>query len=420
MCTIKVDTRDIIYQFLDKEPNTILFYLNQKEEIVPAVRFPSQMKRKAIYYLKRRLGAQITEKLDQELILGDLSANPLEFLSALLEEVYLPILTNTKNLESWPEVVASDVLRHFHMLNGAVYVISGKAKVFNANPQGKTMLPLPHGAKLNAENDKSLLHTLETAVIDWTHQIKEVIKSSSATPLEEGLNPGPMVEIDFWTAKAANLKSIHQQLTDQKIQKISQVLKTSNSTYYPAFQMIFDEVVFGKSRLIVALEEASDISTFLKALRPKIEAVESVNEFVELAQIFPGLMKTILLIWKCSKHYNTPTRLAVLMQEICNDIIDAARNHIQPAELFTSEPEEAAERLRVVLKVCNAFKTTYFEFKAQTAHSSRPWNFDSKLVFSRLDKFLVRVQQILDLFDTIMEFNRLEKIEIGGTKVKLV
>ncbi|KAJ3312837.1 hypothetical protein HDV04_002647 [Boothiomyces sp. JEL0838] len=418
--TVNGEYVDIIYQFLDKEPNTILFYLNQKEEIVPAVRFPSQMKRKAIYYLKRRLGAQITEKLDQELILGDLSANPLEFLSALLEEVYLPILTNTKNLESWPEVVASDVLRHFHMLNGAVYVISGKAKVFNTNPQGKTMLPLPHGAKLNAENDKSLLHTLETAVIDWTHQIKEVIKSSSATPLEEGLNPGPMVEIDFWTAKAANLKSIHQQLTDQKIQKISQVLKTSNSTYYPAFQMIFDEVVFGKSRLIVALEEASDISTFLKALRPKIEAVESVNEFVELAQIFPGLMKTILLIWKCSKHYNTPTRLAVLMQEICNDIIDAARNHIQPAELFTSEPEEAAERLRVVLKVCNAFKTTYFEFKAQTAHSSRPWNFDSKLVFSRLDKFLVRVQQILDLFDTIMEFNRLEKIEIGGTKGKIL
>lgn len=103
------------------------------------------------------------------------------------------------------------------------------------------MLPLPHGAK----NDAALLHTLETAVIDWTHQIKEVIKSSSAAPLEQGLNPGPMVEIDFWAAKAANLKSIHAQLTDVKIQKISEVLQKSKSTYYPAFQMIFDEVVFG-------------------------------------------------------------------------------------------------------------------------------------------------------------------------------
>ena len=61
--------------------------------------------------------------------MGDLGANSLEFLSVLLEEVYLPILTNQKNLETWPEVVASDVLRQFHQLNGAVYVISGKSKV---------------------------------------------------------------------------------------------------------------------------------------------------------------------------------------------------------------------------------------------------------------------------------------------------
>ncbi len=107
----------------------MLFYLNQKEEIVPCVKFPASLKRKSIYFLKRRSGAQITEKLEIELILGDLSANPLEFLSTLLEEVYLPILTNQKNLESWPEVVATDVLRHFHQLNGAVYVISGKSKV---------------------------------------------------------------------------------------------------------------------------------------------------------------------------------------------------------------------------------------------------------------------------------------------------
>jgi dynein heavy chain, axonemal len=87
------------------------------------------------------------------------------------------------------------------------------------------MLPLPHGAKISSESDKSILHTLESAVIDWTHQIKDVIKSNSSAPLDEGLSPGPMVEIDFWAAKAANLKSIHEQLADEKIQKISKVLQ---------------------------------------------------------------------------------------------------------------------------------------------------------------------------------------------------
>jgi dynein heavy chain len=109
------------------------------------------------------------------------------------------------------------------------------------------MLPLPHGAKVNNESDKSILHTLETAVIDWTHQIKDIIKSHSGAPLDEGLHPGPIVEIDFWAAKYANLKSIHQQLTDEKIQKISLVLQASKSTYYPAFKMIFDEVHYGNN-----------------------------------------------------------------------------------------------------------------------------------------------------------------------------
>ncbi len=115
------------------------------------------------------------------------------------------------------------------------------------------MLPLPQSSKSANEEDKSILHTLETAVIDWTHQIKDIIKSDSAAPLEEGLNPGPIVEIDFWTAKYANLKSIHQQLTDEKIQKISKVLQASKSTYYPAFKAIFDEVHNGIFKILLII-----------------------------------------------------------------------------------------------------------------------------------------------------------------------
>ncbi|KAI9209879.1 dynein heavy chain and region D6 of dynein motor-domain-containing protein, partial [Polychytrium aggregatum] len=395
-----------VVQFLDQEHNTLLFYITQREDLLPAIVFPPMLKKKSIYFLKKSLNVPVTEKLDTELVMGDIPANPLDFLSTILEEVYLPLLTNPKNLESWPEVVASDVLRHFHALNGAVCVISGKTK-------GKTMLHLPHGAKQGAEVDKSILHTLESAVIDWTHQIKEVIKSSSAAPLDEGLNPGPMVEIDFWAAKAANLKSIHQQLTDEKIQKIGRTLESNKSTYYPAFKAIMEEVVF-------ALDEASDITMYLKTLQPSVERLTSTGDFAELAQVFPGMMKLLSLIWTFSKYYNTPNRITVVLREICNDIIEQARSFIQPTELFTGESEEAAERLKLVLRICDAFKASYYETKAETEETDNPWGFDSKHIFDRLDAFLTRVRQLRDLFDIIIEFNRLEKIEIGGTKGKIL
>jgi dynein heavy chain len=100
------------------------------------------------------------------------------------------------------------------------------------------------------QDNKTVLHSLETAVIDWAHQIKDVIKSDSATPLEQGHHVGPMVELDFWAAKAANLQCIYDQLNGAQIQKISQLLESSGSTYYPAFKNIFEEVVFGKGRCL--------------------------------------------------------------------------------------------------------------------------------------------------------------------------
>lgn len=155
----------------------------------------------------------------------------------------------------------------------------------------------------------------------------------------------------------------------------------------------------------------------MQPLRSIVENLTGAGDFSELAPIFPGLMHTLVLITKNSKYYNTPNRLTVILREICNDVIEQARNHISPSELFTSEPEEAADRIKLVLRICDAFKQTYVEAKAKTLDSAHPWNFDAILVFGRLDIFLARVQQILDLFDTIIEFNKMEKVEVGGTKV---
>jgi len=87
------------------------------------------LKKKGAFVLKNTLNEPIPETLENNVTIGDLAANPLEYLNTILEEVYLPLLTNSKNMDSWPEVVATDVLRHFYKVNGAVYVISGKTKV---------------------------------------------------------------------------------------------------------------------------------------------------------------------------------------------------------------------------------------------------------------------------------------------------
>lgn len=46
--------------------------------------------------------------------------------------------------------------------------------------------------------DKSLLHAMESAIIDWSYQIQAALKKESSEPLLQGGNPNPRVELEFW------------------------------------------------------------------------------------------------------------------------------------------------------------------------------------------------------------------------------
>lgn len=65
--------------------------------------------------------------------------------------------------------------------------------------------------------DRGLVHSIESVIIEWTHQIQSVLKRNSAQPLLEGHNPGPLVELDFWKARTANLECIFEQVSYDNI-----------------------------------------------------------------------------------------------------------------------------------------------------------------------------------------------------------
>ena len=71
-----------------------------------------------------------------------------------------------------------------------------------------------------------------------------------------------------------------------------------------------------------------------------------------------------------------------------------------------------------MLKVCGTFKSIYFDYKskANVEVPQNPWRVQNTALFPRLDAFLERCHDLLDLCKTVVQFTRLEKIEIGGNK----
>eukprot|EP00976_Prorocentrum_cordatum_P108790 1194909-Prorocentrum_minimum.AAC.10 len=151
-------------------------------------KMPGKFKRKAMYMLKINAVAISNDNLDSEIMIGDFSDLPLENLNVISQEVFLPLMCNPANQEGWPEVISKEVTDNFHKFIANIYVTIGQTK-------GKTLLPLPPSDEGDGSKDKERIHVLESAVVTWTRQIKNVLKTDPEAALRDGKHPGPLVEV---------------------------------------------------------------------------------------------------------------------------------------------------------------------------------------------------------------------------------
>jgi len=72
----------------------------------------------------------------------------------------------------------------------------------------------------------------------------------------------------------------------------------------------------------------------------------------------------------------------------------------------------------VTLRVCGLFKAVYFDYKTRVATEcpNNPWRIQNTALFPRLDAFLERLHDLLELCRTVVQFGRLERVEVGGNK----
>jgi dynein heavy chain, axonemal len=131
------------------------------------------------------------------------------------------------------------------------------------------------------------------------------------------------------------------------------------------------------------------------------------------------------LIWKHSDTYNSHSRLIVLIREICNSIIEQARKFVSGPVIFRfmedENVNEAVQILHTTVEVCSHFKTGFRECQqvhASTLPPERRWEVSDDTLFSRLDLFIERCEDILDFTKIALEFSKLEKVHVGGTKGK--
>lgn len=242
----------VIREFLDRPyPMILIIIQTPSAQLLPATSFPlSQLKTKGVFFIKKHPMEVPKENCADCLIVGDLATRPIDQLSSLVDEVFVPLLSNSDNHKGWPEMVAHDVEKHVHSLKSTVYQVQGQVN-------GQTVMPMPVGvekvikaAKILQEEhecqiDLYLKSAIEGVVIKWATQINDVMKENSGNAFLGGQNPLPHVEINFWNSRLKNLTYIYEQLRHEKVRSMAMILEYTDSAYFPCFKTLFKNVVSG-------------------------------------------------------------------------------------------------------------------------------------------------------------------------------
>ena len=125
---------------------------------------------------------------------------------------------------------------------------------------------------------------------------------------------------------------------------MAELLEKTNSSYFQVFKDLFRDVVAGqytnqdaliplceivrvclllvtKLSFLTALTEAQDVNLYLKPLQHHFEDFMQIDFDLSEKSIAP-MFHCLCLVWSNSQYYNTPARVVVVLQEMCNMMIE--------------------------------------------------------------------------------------------------
>ncbi|XP_015255846.1 PREDICTED: dynein heavy chain 11, axonemal [Cyprinodon variegatus] len=366
---------------------------------------------KQLYVLKTREAAISSENYRGLLTFGLLSSSPLMQIIYSLQQEIGPLLTDVENHPSWPNVLSKDISHNVEKLCHMTSVVEGQAI-------GKTVLPIPNTAgwmeksydivNMSDNCKRALVYNIETIFISWSSLIEKILTQDSSDLLQTCSNPGPSEEISFWASRMRNLEGIQHQLQSPIVERMAFVLEMMDSSYYPMINTLIGNVSD-------AFKEAQDVDLYLRPLGVQLAQMEKTH-FPDMEKYTPALFHTVFLIWTNCQYYQKPARIAVLLQELCNLFIEQTFAYLPEDLLHREDTEDNLLIIKKVIKVLRCFKESYQIQKERLEKQERFPSWDFSSAFSHFNQFTNRMLELKNLCETVMEFQRLERIEFGGIK----
>ncbi|KAJ3021850.1 hypothetical protein HKX48_007626 [Thoreauomyces humboldtii] len=364
---------------------------------------PTQELPELMYFIRTSKGADepITDaNFETKVQYGTVSGPAMDSLLRVMQGVYAPMFVDNKR---WPESARKEFSNQLHKFMALLTDTAFQMK-------GHTVLYVPREDLGNPDacaKAKDVVQRLESLVVHWTRQIKDVVNNQHASETTE--NSGPIEEIQFWRSRCEDLSGISVQLNRADVQQILTILDMAKSSYLEQFVRLANLIQEGTT-------QAQENLKFLSTLTDPCEILAN-TEPKDIPAILPRLLICIRIIWANSNYYNTKERLTSLLRKVSNEIIRRCCAKISLEGIFHGDVQMSMTSLQESINCGESWKTIY----RRTCHhiakfANGRWDFDESSIFAQIDAFVQRCRDLLEVCEGQIQFAR--KLN-GGEKATI-
>ncbi|XP_033636218.1 dynein heavy chain 2, axonemal-like isoform X2 [Asterias rubens] len=369
----------------------LVIYVDTQIGLVLDNKIPAQAVDEICYFIRKEGMAIDSSNIDKEVQYGSVKSGHIESLLRLMQSIYAPLFFENT---SWPDSIKNDFSAQLHRFMASLTDTHYKI-------QGHTVLYIPNeGLNVSpdqAAKNKELVQRLETAMVHWTRQIKEVLASQDA--IETSENSGPLEEIAFWHNRCVDLSGISEQLRKEGVLRIQMILELSKSSYVASFRKLSKQIQDGS-------EQAQSNLKFLSTLKEPCEELSKAKP-VDIPPMLTKIINLIRMIWVNSKHYKSRERLTGLFRKVSNEIIHRCCKEISLEKLFDGYVTSSMKSLNQSIDCCKAWKEIYSYVRLMHhKFSAEGWVLDQSSIFAQIDAFVQRCKDLLEVCECQIHFAR--------------
>ncbi|NXH29664.1 DYH8 protein, partial [Myiagra hebetior] len=388
---------------------------------------PDKITGLCLYFVRYKNDTSVNEKtIHEEISFGilDASGGLLPGVKDVIEKVFLPAILATSN---WGTLGQSKedtkdkqnfvetINRYVSFLGGAAASIEGTVELKKIDDINFSELQTFDKIAAAADNYDTV-HHLEEGLMIWYRQIEHVLTESKQIR-REAKDSGPLTELENWKYMSAKLNFIIEQIKGQDCKTVISVLKVAHSKILKSWQEL-------DGKITDAANESKDNVKYLGTLEKVCQPLYT-TDVVSMTQGIPNLIKSVQMIHRVSKYYNTSERITSLLIKVTNQMVTTCKAYITDAGLngvWDQETPTVIGKIKECICLLKEYQKCFREAKQEILENlgEKAFEVSEMYIFGKSEAFCRRLEKIMEMIAIEQNFNALTLCAIEGIDLMAV